>query len=51
MPTGAELSFGDFQLSSGERQVYFVLINTGSYTCTDTPLTAGPANGAALFQP
>ncbi len=41
MPAGAELSFGYFQLSSGqysgEQQADVVLINTGSYTCTSTP--------------
>jgi hypothetical protein len=45
MPAGAELSFGDFQLASGWQQADFVLISTGSYTCTNTPPPA-PADGA-----
>jgi hypothetical protein len=45
MPAGTELSFGDFQLSSGWQQADFVLMNTNSYTCTNTPPPA-PANGA-----
>jgi hypothetical protein len=45
MPAGAELSFGDFQLGSSRQQADFVLINTSSYTCTNTPPPA-PADGA-----
>jgi hypothetical protein len=45
MPAGTELSFGDFQLSSGRQQADFELINTSSYTCTSTPPEA-PDNGA-----
>ncbi len=41
IPAGAELSFGYFQLSSGqyagEQQADVVLVNTGSSTCTSTP--------------
>jgi len=37
MPAGTELSVGDFQLSSGEQQADFVLIDTSSYTCSSTP--------------
>lgn len=41
IPAGTELSVGDFQLSSGEysgeQQADFVLIDTGSYTCSSTP--------------
>jgi hypothetical protein len=47
MPAGTELSFGYFQLSSGAQQADFVLINTSSYTCTDTP-PSGPPVGARL---
>jgi hypothetical protein len=46
MPAGTELSFGDFQLSSAEQQVDFVLLNTSSYTCTSTPPSGPPGNGA-----
>ena len=41
MPAGAALSFGYFQLSSGQyagqQQADVVLIDTNSYTCTSTP--------------
>lgn len=37
IPAGTELSVGDFQLSSSEQQADFVLINTNSYTCSNTP--------------
>lgn len=41
MPAGTELSFGYFQLSSGqysgEQQADVVLIDTNSYTCSDIP--------------
>ena len=40
-PTGAELSVGYFQLTSGQyagsQQADMVLIDTNSYTCTSTP--------------
>jgi hypothetical protein len=41
IPAGTELSVGDFQLSSGpysgSQQADFVLIDTNSYTCSNTP--------------
>jgi hypothetical protein len=37
IPAGTELSVGHFQLSSSEQQADFVLINTNSYTCSNTP--------------
>jgi hypothetical protein len=37
MPAGTELSVGNFQLSSGEQQADFVLIDSSSYTCSSTP--------------
>jgi hypothetical protein len=41
MPAGTELSVGDFQLSSGtyagSQLADFILIGTGSYTCSSTP--------------
>lgn len=37
IPAGTELSVGDFQRSSSEQQADFVLINTNSYTCSNTP--------------
>jgi hypothetical protein len=46
MPAGAELSLGDFQLTSGGQQADFVLINTSTYTCTNTPPSGPPDNGA-----
>lgn len=45
MPAGTELSFGVFQLSSGQQLADFVLVNTNSYTCSSTPQPGGPANG------
>jgi hypothetical protein len=62
MPAGTELSFGVFQLSSGRQQADFELINTSSYTCTNTPPPtldngaqfqvgpAGPAESATYSQ-
>jgi hypothetical protein len=60
MPAGTELSVGDFQLSSGElsgeQQADFVLIDTGSYTCSSTPPDPnslpdgyGPSDGIGLL--
>jgi hypothetical protein len=45
MPTGTELSFGNFQLANSQR-TSFALIDTDSYTCTSTAPTAPPDNGA-----
>jgi hypothetical protein len=46
MPSGTELSVGDFQLTTGEfageQQADMDLIDTSSYTCTSTPPTLGP---------
>jgi hypothetical protein len=45
-PAGTELSFGFFQLSSGQETVAG-LIDTSSYTCTSTaPATPPPGAGA-----
>ena len=56
MPAGTELSVGDFQLSSGEQQADFVLIDTSSYTCSSTPPGPnglpdgyGPSDGIGLL--
>ena len=49
MPAGTELSFGVFQLNSGEQQATFELINASSYTCTHTPPPA-PANGGSQVE-
>jgi hypothetical protein len=48
MPAGTELSFGDFQLSSGVQQADFTLINTSSCTCTSTAPEAPPVDGVEL---
>jgi hypothetical protein len=37
IPAGAELSFGDFQLTPSQQQADVALINANSYTCTSTP--------------
>ncbi|HEY1639929.1 MAG TPA: hypothetical protein VGG35_04520 [Streptosporangiaceae bacterium] len=46
MPDGTELSFGNFQLTTGElageQQADMDLIDASSYTCTSTPPTLGP---------
>jgi hypothetical protein len=56
MPAGTELSIGNFQLSSGEQQADFVLIDTSSYTCSSTPPDPnglpdgyGPSDGIGLL--
>jgi hypothetical protein len=50
MPAGTELSFGDFQLTTGEQQASFALIDTNSYAYTSTPPgRAGPPDGAQLL--
>jgi len=50
MPAGTELSFGDFQLTTGEQQASFALIDTSSHACTSTPPgPAGPPDGAQLL--
>jgi len=49
MPAGAELSFGDFQLSS-RQQADFMLVTTSSYTCTSTPPSGGLPGPGAQFQ-
>jgi hypothetical protein len=46
MPAGTELSFGNVQLTNG-RQIFFTLIDTGSYTCTTAPTTPS-GDGAQL---
>ncbi len=50
MPAGTELSVGDFQLSTGQQQADFALIDTNSYTCSSTPpdLT-GQSDGFGLL--
>jgi hypothetical protein len=46
MSAGIELSFGNFQLGSGQQQADITLINTSSNTCSSTPPgPAGPADG------
>ncbi len=47
MPAGTELSFGSFQVPSGQ-ETALALINTSSYTCTSTA-PAAPTAGGALF--
>ncbi len=42
MPAGAELSFGEFQLSSGTQQAAIELIDADSYTCSSSLPTAPP---------
>jgi hypothetical protein len=50
MPAGTELSIGYFQLTRGEQQASFALIDTSSYSCTSTPPgPAGPPDGSQLL--
>jgi hypothetical protein len=42
MPSGAELSFGEFKLRMGVQMVSFALIDKGSYTCSDSVPTDSP---------
>ena len=50
MPAGTELSIGYFQLTRGEQQASFALIDTNSYSCTSTPPgPAGPPDGSQLL--
>jgi hypothetical protein len=50
MPAGTELSIGYFQLTRGEQQASFALIDTSSYSCTNTPPgPAGPPDGSQLL--
>jgi hypothetical protein len=50
MPAGTEVGFGDFQLTTGEQQASFALIDASSYACTSTPPgPAGPSDGAQLL--
>lgn len=37
MPSGTELSVGEFQLADGEQQASAALMDSSSYTCTSTP--------------
>jgi hypothetical protein len=44
IPRGTEISFGAFQLATGQ-ETAFTLIDPGSYTCTSTP----PARGSRIM--
>ena len=48
MPSGTELSIGDFQLADGGQQANAVLMNTSSYTCTNTPPPLKDTGGDTL---
>jgi hypothetical protein len=47
MPAGTELSFGNFRHAGGV-STSLALINMRSYTCTTTPPTAPPPDGALI---
>jgi hypothetical protein len=47
IPTGTELSFGNFQLANSQ-ETAAALIDTGSYTCTSTAPTTLPAGGGMI---
>ena len=42
LPAGTELTIGNFQLPTGEKQANMDLIDTSSNTCSSTPPTLGP---------
>ena len=48
MPSGTELSIGDFQLADGDQQANVVLMNASSYSCTNTPPPNGASGGEVL---
>jgi len=48
MPAGTELSFGTFQVATGQ-ETAIALIDTGSYTCTSTAPATLPPRGALLL--
>jgi hypothetical protein len=49
MPSGTELSFGNFQLANTQ-QTSVALIDTGSYTCTSTAPTNAPPGGGMTIR-
>jgi len=50
LPAGAELSFGDFKLASGQQQASFALIDANSFTCSTTPPDpSGPPGGMSVI--
>jgi hypothetical protein len=49
IPSGTELSFGDFQLSTGEQQATLALVDTSSYTCSNTPPPPPPDGSQFLY--
>ncbi len=40
IPAGAELSFGNFQLDSGQQQADIALVDTSAYSCSSNPADA-----------
>jgi hypothetical protein len=49
LPSGTELSFGDFQLSTGQQQATLALIDTSSYTCSNTRPPPPPDGSQFLY--
>jgi hypothetical protein len=49
MPAGTELSFGEFELSTGGELASFALIDKGAYTCSSTAPTSSPTLGGLLI--
>lgn len=47
LPSGAELSIGDFQVANGQ-QAALTLVTQGAYSCTSTVPTTLPPGGALL---
>ncbi len=51
LPVGTELSFGIFQLSSGQRQMVAALIRQSSYSCSPTSPPPGEADFGVTLGP
>jgi hypothetical protein len=50
IPSGTELSIGDFQLGPDRQQADLALIGPGSSTCSSTPPSrGGPAGGTQII--
>ena len=49
IPAGAELSFGNFQLDSGEQQADIALIDSSAYSCSGNPADAWSTGDSGLL--
>jgi hypothetical protein len=49
IPAGAELSFGNFQLASGQQQADMALIDTSASSCSSNPADAWSAGDSGIL--